>query len=182
MNCKIPLKYFPGLAGIILLAACTSNTTEKTISPAYFSLKTYFEQEALRLNQQHLQVLKTVSINGIMETKKINDIDFKKELASFADADINKSSWKGAFRVEKKDNLTLYYTNNKKIPVKRLEIYSSGKRVKSIRIIRSDTNILYRSADTLVYKADSLYEIRKVEKVKLLSPATYGIKGKFLHP
>jgi len=42
----------------------------------------------------------------------------------------------------------------------------------------SNKNILYSSGDTLVYYPDSLYEIRKHQKIKLLAQKTYQITGK----
>ena len=169
-----------GLCFLIFLSySCTPIEQNKTEKVAYFSLKNYFEKEAERLNGLNLQIHKTVAINGVNEHKLVKINNFKNELNTFITADINKASWRGAFKVKKNENLALYTTDNIKIPVKKVEIRYQNNKVKSIQIFLRTVNILYHSSDTLTYFPDSLYEIKKTQKIKLLKEKKYVVIGRF---
>lgn len=162
---------------LLILTSCVQEEQNKVQFETYFNLKSYFEKEANRLNKLHLQVDKSVSINGETEHKQVQINDFKNELSIFIDADINKASWRDAFTVKKAEGLELYTTKNEKIPVKKVEIRYQNNKLKSIQILVSTVNILYRSSDTLTYFPDSLYEIKKTQKIKLLKEKKYRING-----
>ena len=169
-----------GLCFLIFLSySCTQNEQNKTQKVAYFSLKNYFETEAERLNALNLQIHKTVAINDVNEHKLVKINNFGNELNTFISSDINKASWRGAFIVKKDEHLALYTTENKKIPVKKLEIRYQNNRIKSIQVFLRTANILYHSSDTLTYFPDSLYEIKKTQKIKLLKEKRYVVIGKF---
>ena len=167
---------------VVLLYSCTPNEQNKSQKIAYFNIKGYFEKEAERLNGLNLKMHKTVSIDGVKEHKLVKIHDFKNELNTFISSDINKGSWKGAFTVKKEGDLALYMSENEKVPVKRVEIRYQNNKVKSIQIFIKTANILYHSSDTLNYYPDSLYEIRKTQKIKLLKEKKYIVIGKFKRP
>ncbi|MCY1513310.1 hypothetical protein D9M68_478000 [compost metagenome] len=171
------------LSGLVLFGACSSEEPKPAIiRGSYFSLKTYIEKEAGQLNKQSVRVLKTVYINGDSEQKEVKIADFKKELGSFIDADINKSSWKDEFTVQSTDHQTIYKTVKPNIPVKRIEISYELKKIKSIKILLSTTNLLYHAADTLYYESGKGYEIRKKQKINLFNEKRYKVMGKFIFP
>lgn len=168
------------LSSLILLSgACTSPGPEsKATVPSYFDLKGYIRGEAVRLQQLNPTVEKTVMVNGIPETKKMTIANWKKELSSFTDADINKQAWKGLFNVQRTGNEEHYRSDDDKVPVKLMTVSFQGKKVSSIRVINSNSNMLYTSADTLLYIPDSLYEMRKTQHIRLLKEKQYRILGK----
>ncbi len=163
----------------IVLCSCSSKEQNKPQIAAYFNVKNYFEKEAARLDNLHRPIQKTVVINGVAETKQIKIESFSDELGTFINSDINKASWRGSFTVKKASNLELYHTDNEKIPVKNVQIQYKNNSVKSIQIIVSTTNILYHSIDTLNYYPDSLYEIKKTQKIRLIEEKRYSVIGKF---
>ena len=165
---------------IIFFCSCTQQEQKKYQNGNYFDIKNYFEQEANRLTPLHLMVNKTVSIDGKSEERKIKISDFNKELNIFISSDINKASWRGEFKVNKRENETTYTTENIKIPVKNVRIQFDNNAVKSIRIVVKTDNILYHSTDTLNYIPDSLYQIKKTQKIKLLKKKEYNIVGRFI--
>ncbi|WP_316805545.1 hypothetical protein [Pedobacter nototheniae] len=144
----------------------------------YFDTKGYFEKEASRLKEMNPLVQKSVFINGSTENKATKISDWEKELSTFIDADINKTSWKGSFKVNKTATADNYTSDNRKIPVKRITVVKLNGKITRIEIIRENKNIIYHSTDTLSYFPDSLYEIRKQQKIKLLNPKKYIIIGK----
>jgi hypothetical protein len=180
---------------IVLFISCNSKEREKSKVKTYFDLEGYFKKEALRLSKKNRPILKTVWINGKSEQKTITIKNWEKEFGVFIDADINKASWRGSFkkltkeknkeRVEggsyilSSNELTTYTSNSNKIPVKKIEVIRAKGKVRSIKVYIYNSNDLYASQDTLSYFPDSLYEIKKVQHIKLLEEKKYQIVGEF---
>lgn len=145
---------------------------------AYFDIKGYFEKEISRLQALNPIVNKTVGVNGTAENKSTKIADWTKELAIFVNADINKTSWKGSFNKQQQNGVAIYTSENKKIPIKKVSITWKGQKAGRIEIIIDNKNILYQSQDTLTYWPDSLYSIKKYQKIKLLKAKNYSVIGK----
>src|SRR5215217_318984 len=165
------MRLFTLLTGILLLSAgCESKPDEqrKNIS-LYYDLKGYFKKEADRLNSKNPIVRKMVSVNDSPETRSLKIPDWKKELSVISDADINKTSWRGAFSMRKNKNVEVYTSDDKKIHVKQVTInYRNGKPSGFLILIRN-SNTLYTSTDSISYYPDSLYRIIKTQDIRLLS-------------
>ena len=164
----------------ITLLACKQPVENKATSKLnYFDVKGYFNKEAARLTKLRPSVWKEVSVNQEKERKIIRISDWQQELAIFVDADINKASWKGNFKVVKTPDSELYTALNEKIPVKRVLIRKENNQVKGLEILIASKNILYTSQDTLLYYPGDRYRISKRQKIKLLNTKRYGIIAKF---
>lgn len=162
------------------LISCNQEKESKSNTELlYFDISGYFQQESVRLKKLNPEILKEVDINGVKESKKLSIKDWEKEFSIFANADINKASWKGSFKIQKLSNGLIYTSSSKKIPVKSIRIDSFGNKVKKIEIIISNKNILYTSGDKLLYYPDSLYLVRKHQKIKLLKEKKYQVKEYF---
>ncbi|MCY1525449.1 hypothetical protein D9M68_604280 [compost metagenome] len=171
------------LLGLSLFAACMKQQEKnEKASPAYFDLKKYFEAEAVRLNKVGLKINKSVAINDDKTQKMVSIEDFNKEFESFISADINKASWRGSFVVKTTPELISYESNSDKIPVKKLELSRKNGKINAIHIFVANQNILYTSQDTLNYFPDSLYQIKKNQKIKLLEMKEYEVIGRFIKP
>ncbi|WP_316801350.1 hypothetical protein [Pedobacter frigidisoli] len=145
---------------------------------SYFDVKGFFSKEINRLRLSNPIVEKTVSVNGVSENRKIKIADWEKELAVFTNADINKASWQGEFKVTVDHQLTIYSSANKKIPVKKILITHQQAKVAKIEIIVENKNILFQSVDTLRYAPGLFYEIKKLQKIRFLKQKSYHIVGK----
>ncbi|MBO9675043.1 MAG: hypothetical protein J7577_16465 [Sphingobacteriaceae bacterium] len=152
--------------------------TEANTDLLYFDIKGYFGKEISRLQKLNPIVNKTVSVNGVAENNTTKIASWAKELAIFVNADINKASWKGNFKLKELNGIAIYTSDNKKIPIKKISVTRSGLKTQKIEIITDNKNILYRSQDTLIYFPDSLYSIRKHQKIRLLKEKQYSITGK----
>jgi hypothetical protein len=176
------MRYHTLLAGSILLflLGCNAETDErqKNASP-YFDLKGYFEKEANRLTKAGVIVNKTVGINGAHETKTLKIADWKRELSSISNADINKASWRGAFKVTRSENEVTYRSDDRKVPVKALTVFYKDGIASGFLVLIRNKNALYTSTDSLTYYPDSLYQIKKNQQIKLLSEKNYEISIKF---
>lgn len=167
------------LAFALALFSCNQQKeAEANTSLTYFDIKGYFGKEISRLQQLNPNVDKTVSINGVSENKTAKITDWTKELAIFVNTDINKTSWKGSFKASKQDGADIYTSDSKKIPVKKILVIQNGNKVGKIEIIIDNKNILYQSQDTLTYYPDSLYSVKKHQKIRLLNEKRYLVIGK----
>lgn len=164
---------------VLFCSACTLKEQDKIATKSYFDLESYFKQEATRLTKANQLIDKTVLVNGKAEEKNLLIKDWEKEFSSFIDADINKASWRGSFKLAKTDSLTTYTSNSDKIPVKKLEITYKDNKVMAIKVFVTNTNNLYTSQDSLSYYPDSLYQIKKTQHIKLMDEKKYQITGKF---
>jgi len=163
-----------------LLTACAAPEKENTGTKAvYFDLKGYFSKEAAALNARHPFVNKRVVVNSKAEDKQVKISDWQKEFSVFIDADINKAAWEGEFSSKATAQGITYTSNSDKVPVKQVQVLKASGAVRGIVITIHNSNYLYSSSDTLSYYPDSLYEIRKSQEIKLLSPKRYEITGKF---
>lgn len=167
---------------LVLLAGCQTDTAHKGSKGTYFDLKGYISAEAKRLNTLQPTVQKRVAINEETEQKIVRITDFNRELASFTDADINKQSWQGEFNRHQQANTQDYTTTNEKIPIKLLRVTYHNSRVKAIQVISYTHNLLYHSIDTLSYYPDSLYEIKKSQKIRFMKDKRYRVVGRINKP
>ncbi|WP_461790074.1 hypothetical protein [Pedobacter sp.] len=165
----------------LLLFSCGQSSEEpKNVDrSSYFDISGYFGKEASRLKKANPTVSKQVIVKGEKEVKNIKITDWDTELASYVNADINKTSWRNQFSISKNDSLTIYTTNNPKIPVKKVEVHSLGNKVVGIKIFKLSENALYDAVDTLIYFADSIYIIKNEQQIKLLGKKRYEITATF---
>jgi len=163
---------------ILSIFSCTSPENKNAITPTYFDIAGYFATEVNRLQKENPTVIKGVIAVGKAEQQSTKIADWKTELAGFANADINKASWRGEFITTSTDSSTSYTTANPKIPIKKIEIVKVANQIKGIKIFKSNKNTLYASTDTLLYYPDSLYFSKSEQKIKLLGKKKYEITGK----
>lgn len=164
----------------LFFVACSPAAPKKQSSPlSYFDLKGFIANEVNRLKAVNPVIDKTVMVNHNAEHKKLKIADWQKELSAFADADINKSAWQGLFTLKKDKEVETYKSDNEKVPVKSIRItYKHGKPA-GIEVLISNANILYTSNDTLSYYPDSIYQVKKTQRIKLLNQKNYKIIGLF---
>lgn len=168
------------LSGILLIfLGCNPAKENQKTSSAYFDVKGYFEKEALRLNAVNPLLTKTVAVDNAKETRKIHLKDWSKELSVFSDADINRNAWKGLFLVKSTHEQDTYTSDHEKVPVKTIMVTKRNGQLYGIRMVITYSNVLYTSADTLSYFPDSLYQIKKNQKIRLLEAKNYTITGRF---
>ena len=167
------------LVFVAALFSCTQQKeAEANTELLYFDIQGYFAKEGLRMQKLNPTFVKTVNVNGNIESKKIKIADWEKEFTIFTNADINKNSWKGSFQVNKQNGEEVYTSDSKKIPVKKLTVLRKDSTVRMIQIVINNKNILFQSNDTLTYYPDSLYAIKKKQKIRILNEKNYQVIGK----
>lgn len=164
---------------LLFASACTLKEQERSNTTTYFDLAAYFKKEAARLSKSNLMIDKTVSVNGAEEQKKIKIANWEKEFDTFISSDINKASWRGSFQLNKTAQEETYTSSSKKIPIKKLQISYQNQKITAIKVFITNSNDLYTSTDSLTYYPDSLYQINKTQRIKLMDEKKYIITGRF---
>jgi hypothetical protein len=137
-------------AGIIfLLTGCDSPQERQSRVMSYYDLKGFIETQISALNQNKPEITKIMKVSGKEETRSSKDIDWKKELELFSQADINKPAYSKSYIVEKPDSATVIYTLKKgeTLPVHYVKIIldkKSGNPVFVQALLRAE-NKLYQS-------------------------------------
>jgi hypothetical protein len=73
----------------------------------------------------------------------------------------------------------IYQAKTPDLRTRRIVIGKNGDKVKWILILNLTKNLLYQNSERLTYFPDSLYQIIKIQKVRVMSKDTYTIQGVF---
>ncbi len=139
------------------LASCRNNVIEKLEQKKFFSLKTYFETEAVRLDKSKLLVAKKVSENGKTESKTLTDVKWAEELAFVGESDINRIAWVDKYSVDTvsfdDNNLVTYVALDENLAVKRvaLTFNKETNECLSVSVEKGTDNFLYSSWQKIFY-------------------------------
>jgi hypothetical protein len=162
-----------GFALLMVLPACKPEISNN----GAFDLRGLLTKDAAKLNKLNPAVIKTVTHNGVAETKTVHISDWAQELGLFIDADINKPSWKSNYKVNDEDSLLVYHAKDPDQKVQLLIIKRSKQKIRWILIYIRTKNKLYYSAQKLSYFPDSLYRIDMEQRVRVIGTNNYTIQG-----
>lgn len=161
---------------VLSLASCKPDIRQNETS--YFNLKNYFSGEAKKLSKANFKVLKTVSRNGVTETKKLKIENWPQELSVFSESDINKPSWKNSYKTSVSGNLTIYKALEPDLKTQEIILKKAGDKIACLMIFNVVNNKLFQTREKLTYYPDSLYLIRRKQHVRFLGTNDYLIEGK----
>jgi len=172
------------LAGCVIVIFCISACrpdAKVNGGLKYFDLAGYFTKDTALLKKLSKPVLKTVTHNGITETKTVHIADWGIELSLFKEADINKPAWKDSYKIINEDGMLVYRAKTPELKVREILIKMDKEKVKWILIYnKTPKNILYQTTEKLSYYPDSLYIIERVQRVKLIGTNVYKIRGEIV--
>jgi hypothetical protein len=177
-----PLTVIALMGGIMLSGiACRPAVKETSSAPKYFDIKGYFTADTARLNKLGKIVSKTVTHNGVVESKKVKIVNWGQELDMFIGGDINRPAWKNSYTTATGDGIILYRASDPELKVREIIIKKDKDKLKWMVIYTKTKNILYQTTEKLSYFPDSLYLIEKDQWVKLMGRNRYTIKGVIEH-
>lgn len=175
-------KYLIVLLILPLLVACTTGSEDVKLTK-YFDSKALVEKQITLLLKESVGVLKTVSIGDKAEEKKIEKLDWSKELEMFSSIDLNKQSYVNSYTIEKSDTLWTYKLKGaENLPIKLVRIhYDSHKEVVALDAQISNKNYLYASEKkiklTLIQGRISEYEIVGFQQLVFSDKKIFKIRG-----
>ena len=178
--CSRYLKNTAVLLGGMMLANSLSSCRPEIKNSAdlkYFDLKGFFTTDTARLNKLNKPIYKTVTHNGVSESKNIRIADWGQELNLFIMSDINKPAWRNSYSIAADDDFLIYKAKDPELKTREIMVKMDKKKVKWILIFNNTQNSLYQNIEKLTYYPDSLYLIEKVQRVKVIGTNIYKIKG-----
>lgn len=146
-------------------------------SSLYFDIPGYFENQINDLSKSNPLVLKQVFDNDGSEKKEIHISNWNTELSSFMSIDLNKPAYAGHIVKDSADNVVNYKFTNNDLDLNSVQIIYQENMPIQITIDKTTKNMLYQTDEKLVYIADSLYSVQKLQKVIWMNPNNYKIIG-----
>lgn len=180
-------------ASAYLFFACLISSCKKEKSDLpderlqYFDISVFIKEEAERLVKQKAEVSKTVFLNGKEEKKILPVESWESELSAFLDADINKKSFRGKYKVEPRNedsgSVTQYSAQEENLRTRKLSVTfaNDGTPVK-IDAVLYTSNVLYSSHQQLTYERDKGYWISGKQAIRFLEPDTFAVAATIFHP
>lgn len=160
------------VAAILLfsLVSCRQEEARDDAPKVYYDLKDFIENQIVYLNEKKPEVNKTAVLGSKREASKTREVDWKKELELFLQADINKPSYRQSYEVVQ--NGPLHYEYRLKpgndLPVAYLKIDTDSvlKQPLHVEALIRASNKVYNSEKKLVLNAakrDNLLEVNTYE-------------------
>lgn len=134
----------------IILAGCTESSN-KNSPKYYYDLAGFINQQISQLTDNKPLIQKNLLIGNKTETIQTKDIDWKKELELFLQADLNKQSYQLSYTRDSTQNVVIYQLKKgEKLIVKTLKIeFDEEKSPKHIEALMQVENYLYKSEKNL---------------------------------
>jgi len=179
------------VAAILLfsLASCQPEETRDDAPKAYYDLKGFIENQIVYLNEKKPEVNKTAILGSKREVSKTREVDWKKELELFVQADINKPSYRQSYEVIQNGPVSYEYRlkPGNDLPVAYLKIDTDSVLKQPLRVeafLRA-SNKVYNSERKVVLntsKRDNLlgvtsYEVNGYQKLIFVEKKIFAIRG-----
>jgi hypothetical protein len=160
------------LAGTFV-SACQNEEDRNKDEKFYFDLKSFVENQIVYLNDKKPIVSKTVGLDGKTVSNESKDIDWKKELELFVQADLNKPSYRQSYMVERKDSSTYEYRlkPNVDLPVTYLKIITDSSLHQTIYV-----KALFQSSNR-IYKSEKTIELSCTRGDNIWELTSYSVNG-----
>lgn len=165
-------RFLTFIAAVLFLSlvSCRPEEARDDAPKVYYDLKGFIENQIVYLNEKKPEVSKTALLGSKREVSKTREVDWKKELELFIQADINKPSYRQSY--EMVQNGPLHYEYRLKpgndLPVSYVKIDTDSVLKQPLRVeamIRA-SNKVYHSEKKLVLNAvkrDNLLEVNSYE-------------------
>lgn len=176
----------------IFLFSCTSPVERAEKSANYYDVKGFVNDQISSLNTSHKAVAKRMSMGGKHETIQQQNVNWKKELELFVQADINKPAYRKSYDIVHPDSLNYTYTLKKgeNLPVQSLQIKldrNSGKP-HSLRAELRSTNRLYDSKKDISLTCSekggkwriTSYRVSGYQKLSLMNKKEFVVEGSII--
>lgn len=177
---------------VVAVMACSFFQCQSSISTAtnqedkvFFDLRTFFEQEIVRLKAENPKIKKEIEINGKREEQTQEEVDFEKELAIFMRADINKPAWREKYKIDSTmvaDQLTrlAYAAIDSSLKTRLLFIeFDQKEQVEKVFISNKTNSPLIQSEQQLTFEPAKGYRIENKQDLSLSKDSQLTIVATF---
>ncbi|WP_229743054.1 hypothetical protein [Hymenobacter qilianensis] len=157
----------------------------------YFDIKAFLDAQTQDLTRRNPAVEKRVELRGgQMETTRVPEVDWSKELQIFYQADINKPALRDAYKIMRQDkwqgvSRTVYQADrDDEAPVTRLFIETKADKLQLLTATIQQDNPLFYSEKRLLLRLHngrlSEYEVTGIQKLVLFDTLRYSAAGRVL--
>jgi hypothetical protein len=174
---------------LFLLGSCqTPADTAQT--KVYFDLKGFIEQQIIELNKRKPLVTKEMAIGEGKDKTETTNIDWKKELELFIQADLNKQAFQLSYDISQPTPNAYLYSlkRGEKLPVKSLKIVidETSKQPNLIEAVLQEENKLYDSEKRLLLTCTmrpegvwllKTYKINGFQQLTLADKKAFSVTG-----
>ncbi len=169
---------------LMVVAGCSSSSPSGNAS-SYFSIEAYFNDQIRILTSEKTGFEKAITKDGKKEIRNFANVNWKKELRPFLEADINKPAWKRSYQRDSSSNgnetYIVYSALEPKLNVRKIELYKTADTLSRIKILTEKQNAYYHAMQTLQYIPFKEYTISGGQKVILADTTSYLIHSVFIH-
>jgi hypothetical protein len=189
----IPGSKFPMLILVLFAAAlmsCENSEDMGKDEKYYYDLKGFINNQIIVLNEKKPEVSKELIMDDLKEVSTSKDVDWKKELELFIQADLNKPSYQKSYTVVRADSLSYDYIlkPNEDMPVRRLNIRldEATHQPVAVKALLKSENKIYTSEKTIsltCVKRENLLEVSSYsvvgyQKLALMKRKSFSVSGK----
>lgn len=155
----------------IYLTACRSEVEEASgQEKIFYDVRGFIETQATNLNKLKPEVIKSTAMGVEKNEVSTRDIDWTKELELFAQADINKPSFKQSYTESKPDSATYIYVSKEgdRLPVRKLTIKvdESNQPLFIDALLRTE-NKLYSSEKNISLQCESVKSVLRIKSYRI---------------
>lgn len=159
---------------LFALISCTSDEEAgKDDVKLYYDLKGFINNQIIYLNDKKPEMMKTAALGTRKDVLKSRNVDWKKELELFVQADLNKPSYRQSYEVVRADSSHYEYRlkANADLPVKYLKITIDTTLKQPVYV----EALLV--AKNKIYSSEKKISLQSVRKDHLLQIGSYSIEG-----
>lgn len=165
------------LLSLFLAAACQEPATPKPApaKPLYFDVPGFIHSQALLLEKENPTARKSVLENGqVQESKPLRQLAWQKELAAFADLDLNKPAYRHTFLLSRQQHGAGLVTQTyRKKPgaggdIDWLSVTTGpDKQVRALRALRLSENPLISTSQQLELRCEQQNGRNRITSLKI---------------
>ncbi len=151
---------------------------------AYFDLKGYFEQEKEQIKTRS-SFSKKVTVNGEVEEKLTETIDFENDLRIFQKSDINRPAWSDKYSIDSLLNIRneliglTYKSLDSKLRTELVEIKYDNGRVDKILIENRTESSIAKTKQVLTYIPRKGYLIESIQNMATMDSSVFKVEVSF---
>lgn len=190
LNKKIVSRLNAGiiLGVFLLLSACQTPTAKNDEPAVYYDVKGFIQNQIQLLNQQRPTVEKTMVVGRDEEKRSTKEVDWKKELELFVQADINKPAYRQSYAIARPDSLTYEYTikTQEDLPVRYLKVVLDkpdgqptlieAKILAQNKLYESEKNLLMRCAQKSGDWRVTSYQIKGFQELVISDRKPFDVR------
>ena len=171
---------------LITFSSCTpteTNTNKKQIN--FFDTDAFLKQEEIRLRATPHKVSAQISVNGTVEQKILDSLNYTDAFALFFQSSINKTAWKEKYIIDsviENGNLKkiVYTARNENLKTRRLQVdFNNKQSPENLVFDFKNTSILGDITQKLEYNAKQGIKIFNKQEILLIPNSEMIMEYKF---